>query len=73
MILSAQVWVQAKDIEVKGRISCELLEQIQHTLEQAGIDMPYRHLQLHLDEAGARCRPLTLFIKSLKIFHGDDE
>lgn len=53
LILSAQVWVQARDVEVKGRISCELLEQIQRKLEHAGIEMPYRNLQLHLDEAKA--------------------
>lgn len=51
LILSAQVWVQAKNIEVKGRISCQLLEDIYKTLDAAGIEMPYRHLQLHLDEA----------------------
>ncbi|ART79394.1 mechanosensitive ion channel family protein [Oceanisphaera avium] len=50
LMLSAQVWVHAKDIEVKGRISCELLEQIQHAVAKAGIEMPYRNIQLHLDD-----------------------
>ena len=53
LILSAQVWVQAKDIEVKGRISCQLVEEIYKTLNAAGIEMPYPHLQLHLDGAKA--------------------
>lgn len=53
LILSAQVWVHAKDIEVKGRISCQLVEEIYKALYEAGIEMPYPHLQLHLDGAKA--------------------
>ncbi|MBO1519510.1 mechanosensitive ion channel family protein [Oceanisphaera pacifica] len=53
LILSAQVWVQAKDVEIKGRISCELLESLQQALEDAGIELPYQNVQLHLDEAKA--------------------
>ncbi|WP_019935352.1 mechanosensitive ion channel family protein [Oceanimonas smirnovii] len=45
-ILSAQVWVSAQDVEVKGRISCELLESIRVALAEAGIDIPVPHLQL---------------------------
>ncbi|WP_107852583.1 mechanosensitive ion channel family protein [Oceanimonas marisflavi] len=51
VILSAQVWVSAQDVEVKGRISCELLETIKQGLDEAGIEIPFPHLQLHLDEA----------------------
>ncbi|MDX1269032.1 MAG: mechanosensitive ion channel, partial [Oceanisphaera sp.] len=49
--LSAQVWVRAEDVEVKGRISCELLEAIKQGLDDAGIEMPFPHLQLFIDEA----------------------
>ncbi|WP_344954912.1 mechanosensitive ion channel family protein [Zobellella aerophila] len=49
--LSAQVWVRAEDVEVKGRISCELLETIKQGLDEAGIEMPFPHLQLFIDEA----------------------
>ncbi|MBU3823951.1 MAG: mechanosensitive ion channel family protein [Candidatus Oceanisphaera merdipullorum] len=41
LTLSAQVWVHAKDIEVKGRISCELLETIKQALDDANIEMPF--------------------------------
>lgn len=51
LTLSAQVWVHAKDIEVKGRISCELLETIKLALDDANIEMPFPHLQLFIDEA----------------------
>lgn len=51
VVLSAQVWVSAQDVEVKGRISCELLESIKLGLDEAGIEIPFPHLQLHLDEA----------------------
>ncbi|WMC12111.1 mechanosensitive ion channel family protein [Oceanimonas pelagia] len=51
VVLSAQVWVSARDVEVKGRISCELLEAIKQGLDDAGIEIPFPHLQLHLDEA----------------------
>ncbi|MDP5291982.1 mechanosensitive ion channel family protein [Oceanimonas sp. CHS3-5] len=51
VILSAQVWVSAQDVEVKGRITCELLELIKQGLTEAGIEIPFPHLQLHLDEA----------------------
>lgn len=51
LTLSAQVWVHAKDIEVKGRISCELLETIKQALDDANIEMPFPHLQLFIDEA----------------------
>ncbi|NHI02021.1 mechanosensitive ion channel family protein [Oceanimonas sp. MB9] len=51
VVLSAQVWVSAQDVEVKGRISCELLEAIKQGLDDAGIEIPFPHLQLHLDEA----------------------
>lgn len=49
--LSAQVWVHSKDVEVKGRISCELLESIKQGLDDANIEMPFPHLQLFIDEA----------------------
>ena len=51
LTLSAQVWVHAKDIEVKGRISCELLETIKQALDDANIEMPFPHLQLFIEEA----------------------
>ncbi|WP_417605863.1 mechanosensitive ion channel family protein [Oceanimonas baumannii] len=54
MILSAQVWVSAKDVEVKGRISCELLESVHRALAEAGIDIPVPHLQLKMDHGEAR-------------------
>ncbi|MGB5856257.1 MAG: mechanosensitive ion channel family protein [Oceanisphaera sp.] len=49
--LSAQVWVHSKDVEIKGRISCELLESIKQGLDDAKIEMPFPHLQLFIDEA----------------------
>jgi small-conductance mechanosensitive channel len=45
------VWITPEDIDIQPRIAAEILEQIKERLDQAGIQIPFPHLQLFIDEA----------------------
>lgn len=44
-------WVAARDIAVEPRIRADILEASKLALDAAGIEIPFPHLQLYLDEA----------------------
>ncbi|MFW5825902.1 MAG: mechanosensitive ion channel family protein, partial [Marinobacter sp.] len=45
------VWIMPEDIDIQPRITAEILEQIKEHLDQAGIEIPFPHLQLFIDDA----------------------
>lgn len=61
--LVALFWIRPEDIDIQPKIVCELLEQIKEGLDEAGIEIPFPHLQLFIDEA----RGLSPLLAPLKI------
>jgi small-conductance mechanosensitive channel len=59
--LEARAWISAENIERRGRISSELLETIKTALDEAGIEIPFPHLQLFIDDAGGLAPVLAPF------------
>lgn len=57
--LVALYWIQPEDIDIQSRITAELLEQIKEALDEAGIEIPFPHLQLFIDEAKGLAPLLT--------------
>lgn len=55
--LWAIYWIAPEDIPIRQRLSAELLEQIKEALDAAGIQIPFPHLQLFIDDASG-FRPL---------------
>lgn len=49
--LVALAWILPEDIDIQPRISAEILEQIKERLDEVGIEIPFPHLQLFIDEA----------------------
>lgn len=49
--LVMQFWVSSASIDIRNRIGSELLEQAKETLDAAGIEIPFPHLQLFIDDA----------------------
>ncbi len=49
--LALQFWVASDDIDIRNRIGAELLEQAKEALDAAGIEIPFPHLQLFIDDA----------------------
>jgi len=49
--LKAQVWITPDNLDVQPRIMAEILEQIKEALDAAGIEIPFPHLQLFIDDA----------------------
>lgn len=49
--LEALAWIGPHDIDFRVRISCELYEGIKAALDKAGIQIPFPHRQLFIDEA----------------------
>ncbi|MDX1634633.1 MAG: mechanosensitive ion channel family protein [Marinobacter sp.] len=49
--LEALAWIGPYDIDFRVRISCELYEGIKAALDDAGIQIPFPHRQLFIDEA----------------------
>jgi small-conductance mechanosensitive channel len=45
------VWIPADKIAAQPRISAELIEGVKAALDRAGIEIPFPHLQLFIDEA----------------------
>lgn len=49
--LKAQVWITPDNLDVQPTIMAEILEQIKEALDAAGIEIPFPHLQLFIDDA----------------------
>jgi len=49
--LAAFVWIPPEKIAVQPRISAELVERAKEALDGAGIEIPFPHLQLFIDDA----------------------
>lgn len=49
--LVALAWIQPDDIDFQPGISAELFESIKEALDAAGIEIPFPHLQLFIDDA----------------------
>lgn len=49
--LSIRFWIGPENYDVRGRLSAELLEEIKEALDAAGIEIPFPHLQLFIDDA----------------------
>jgi len=45
------IWILPEDIDIQPRIAAEILEQIKEHLDEAGIEIPFPHLQLFIDDA----------------------
>ncbi|WP_018954347.1 mechanosensitive ion channel family protein [Thioalkalivibrio sulfidiphilus] len=44
-------WITPDKMDIQPRISAQLLEQIKEALDAAGIEIPFPHLQLFIDDA----------------------
>lgn len=44
-------WIAPEDIFIQPRLSAEILEHIKEALDAAGIEIPFPHLQLFIDDA----------------------
>lgn len=49
--LEVKVWITPDNLEVQPRIMAGILEQIKVALDAAGIEIPFPHLQLFIDDA----------------------
>ncbi|WP_298447073.1 mechanosensitive ion channel family protein [uncultured Marinobacter sp.] len=49
--LEVKIWITPDNLDVQPGIMAEVLEQIKETLDEAGIEIPFPHLQLFVDEA----------------------
>ena len=44
-------WIEPKDIAIEPKISADILEASKEALDEAGIEIPFPHLQLFIDGA----------------------
>ncbi|WP_152204990.1 mechanosensitive ion channel family protein [Marinobacter changyiensis] len=51
MNLEVKVWITPDNLDVQPRIMADILEQIKEVLDAAGIEIPFPHLQLFIDDA----------------------
>lgn len=49
--LEAKVWITPDNLDVQPRIMADILEQMKEALDAAGIEIPFPHLQLFIDDA----------------------
>ncbi|RMJ02680.1 Small-conductance mechanosensitive channel [Marinobacter litoralis] len=49
--LEVKIWITPDNLDVQPTIMADVLEQIKETLDEAGIEIPFPHLQLFVDEA----------------------
>jgi len=49
--LLAQIWLRPDDLDVQPKIMADVLEKIKEALDEAGIEIPFPHLQLFVDDA----------------------
>lgn len=65
--LVALAWILPEDIDIQPRISAEILEQIKERLDEVGIEIPFPHLQLFIDEA----KGLSPLLSPLRVNSGN--
>lgn len=51
MNLEIKVWITPDNLDVQPRIMADILEQVKEALDAAGIEIPFPHLQLFIDDA----------------------
>ncbi|MDK8463518.1 mechanosensitive ion channel family protein [Marinobacter sp. SS13-12] len=51
MNLEVKVWITPDNLDVQPRIMANILEQMKEALDAAGIEIPFPHLQLFIDDA----------------------
>ena len=51
MGLKIQVWITPDNLDVQPRIIAELRERVKQALDDAGIEIPFPHLQLFINGA----------------------
>lgn len=51
MNLEVKVWITPDNLDVQPRIMADILEQMKEALDAAGIEIPFPHLQLFIDDA----------------------
>ena len=49
--LEVQVWITPDNLDVQPRIMADILEKMKEALDTAGIEIPFPHLQLFIDDA----------------------
>lgn len=49
--LTVQAWIAPDNLDGQPRIMSEILEQVKEALDAAGIEIPFPHLQLFIDDA----------------------
>lgn len=49
--LKIQIWITQDNLDVQPRIIGELREQVKNALDKAGIEIPFPHMQVHIDGA----------------------
>lgn len=49
--LTVRFWISPENYDFRGRLTAELLEAIKEALDEAGIEIPFPHLQLFIDDA----------------------
>lgn len=49
--LEVKVWITPDNLDVQPRIMADILEQMKEALDAAGIEIPFPHLQLFIDDA----------------------
>ncbi len=49
--LEVKVWITPDNLDVQPRIMADILEQMKDALDAAGIEIPFPHLQLFIDDA----------------------
>ena len=49
--LEVKVWITPDNLDVRPRIMADILEQMKEALDAAGIEIPFPHLQLFIDDA----------------------
>lgn len=49
--LEIKVWITPDNLDVRPRIMADILEQVKEALDAAGIEIPFPHLQLFIDDA----------------------
>ena len=49
--LEVKIWITPDNLDIQPRIMADVLEQIKEALDAAGIEIPFPHLQLFIDDA----------------------
>jgi small-conductance mechanosensitive channel len=49
--LEVKIWITPDNLDVQPRIMADVLEKVKEALDEAGIEIPFPHLQLFIDDA----------------------